>query len=159
MMRRLLSAGVLLLTALALPMTVFSSDEEDARTTGCLPKATAGNASSACAACHKDALKRFPANPVQTCTPYCMSCHKKSDMDRHHTVDTALPKVPDTDLYLTAEKKVVCSTCHDLSRPRYDHVRWKATSLFDRMFHDQDRYKTYFLSMRNDQGQLCLICH
>ncbi|MDD2700922.1 MAG: hypothetical protein PHH36_06745 [Sideroxydans sp.] len=161
MKKRFLTAG-LLLVATILPMAVHSlntGNEQDARTTGCLPRDVASVAAAVCASCHKDAPQRFGKDPVRSCTPYCMSCHKKTDMDRHHTVGTALPRMPETDMYLTAGKKVVCSTCHDLSRPRYDLVRWKATSLFDRMFHDEDQYKTYFLSMRNDQGQLCLTCH
>lgn len=159
MKQRLLPA-CLLLIALILPVVVYSLDDaEDAHSTGCLPKGSAATSAAACAACHKDAAQRFGSNPVRACTPYCMTCHKQADMDRHHTVGTALPKTPETDLYLTAGKKVVCSTCHDLSRARYDQVRWKATSLFDRMFHKENRYKTYFLAMRNDEGQLCLSCH
>jgi hypothetical protein len=80
-------------------------------------------------------------------------------MDRHHTVGTELTEKPDEVLKLTAEKKTACFTCHDLSRPRYDSVRWKAASLYDRLFRAQKRYKTFFLSERNDQGQLCLSCH
>jgi hypothetical protein len=160
MKKRILPAGMLLI-ALILPMMVYSLDKEeveDARSTGCLPKGSPTSA-TACVACHKDAPQRFGKNPMRSCTPYCMTCHKKSDMDRHHTVGTPLPRTPETELYLTADKQVVCSTCHDLSRARYDQVRWKATSLFDRMFHKENRYKTYFLAMRNDQGQLCLSCH
>jgi hypothetical protein len=80
-------------------------------------------------------------------------------MDRHHTVGTELTEKPDEVLKLTAGKKTACFTCHDLSRPRYDSVRWKAASLYDRLFRAQKRYKTFFLSERNDQGQLCLSCH
>ena len=112
-----------------------------------------------CVSCHEDGQRRWESNQFQPCTPYCMSCHQKSEMDRHHTVGTVLPAPPGNGLHLTAEQKVNCATCHDLSRVRYDSERWKAASLFDRLFHNESRYKTYFLVMRNDQGQLCLTCH
>ena len=80
-------------------------------------------------------------------------------MDRHHPVGVLLESVPDAAVLVTADKKNACFTCHDLSRPRYDSVRWKSASLFDRLFREESRYKTYFLAMRNDQGQLCQTCH
>jgi hypothetical protein len=88
-----------------------------------------------------------------------MSCHKRAELDRHHRVGITLPGKPAESLMLTPEMKNACFTCHDLSQPRYDSVRWKAASLYDRMFRSQKRYKTYFLVMRNDEGQLCLSCH
>lgn len=157
-MRIVLLLGALL-TALALPLIGYSLEVEDARSVGCLPKGAPDTAAKACVSCHKDGQKRFASNQNKTCTTYCMSCHLKAEMDRHHTVGTELPKVPQDVLHLTSEKKVACATCHDLSQPRYDSVRWKASSLFDRMFRNENRYKTYFLAMRNDQGQLCLSCH
>ncbi len=66
---------------------------------------------------------------------------------------------PGNGMHLTAEMKIACFTCHDMSQPRYDGVRWKATSLFDRLFRNESQYHTYFLVMRNSQGQLCLTCH
>lgn len=132
---------------------------EDAHSTGCLPQATA--AQQVCAACHKqDATARLQTGATKPCTPYCMSCHQPAEMERHHTVDAELPAQPaDAALHLAEGKRMGCVTCHDLSRPRYDSVRWKAASLFDRLFRDSPQYKTYFLSMRNDTGQLCLVCH
>ncbi len=131
---------------------------EDAHSTGCLPRQAS---QQACAGCHKqDAPQRLAAARNTPCTPYCTSCHKKDEMARHHTVGAELPQAePLMHLHLSGDHRIACATCHDLSRQRYDSVRWKAASLFDRLFHDEPRYKTYFLSMRNDQGQLCLTCH
>ena len=142
-----------------IPMIGFSLEEEDARNAGCLPKTSVADQASVCVSCHQDALQRWASNQYQPCTPYCISCHKKSEMDRHHSVGTSLPDLPENVLTLTSEKKIACITCHDLSRTRYDRERWKATSLFDRLFHKENRYNTYFLVMRNDRGQLCLACH
>ena len=156
---RMLLLGFTALLVLAMPLTVFPSDAEDARSAGCLPKESTQPASSVCASCHNDAQKRWDKSQHRPCTQYCMTCHKATEMGRHHTVGTALPKSPDDDLPLAAEMKMACFTCHNMSRDRYDSVRWKASSLFDKMFRAEKRYKTYFLSQRNDQGQLCLSCH
>jgi hypothetical protein len=80
-------------------------------------------------------------------------------MGRHHKVDVVLENEPENGLKLTTDHRDACFTCHDLSRPRYDSARWKAVSLFDKMFRQEARYKTYFLVQRNDSGQLCLNCH
>lgn len=144
---------------LLIPLIGFSLEVEDARNAGCLPQASVQPQSGVCASCHKDSQKRWASNQYRPCTPYCMGCHKKAEMDRHHPVGTALPRIPDNALHLVGDKKMACTTCHDLEHPRYDSVRWKATSLFDRLFREEPRYKTYFLALRNNQGQLCLSCH
>ena len=148
---------VLLCTVLWGIGRVAALEVEDAHSTGCLPHAD--KTQQVCTACH-NVPARIKAGATKPCTPYCMSCHQQSEMERHHTVDAELPvESQDIELHLAAGKRMVCATCHDLSRPRFDSVRWKAASLFDRLFHESPRYKTYFLSMRNDAGQLCLVCH
>lgn len=144
---------------LAIPPVVYSIDAEDARSVGCLPSESVQTPSSVCAACHADAPQRYADRHHHPCTQYCMQCHQKAEMDRHHTVGTPLPRDAHEALLLTSKKQIACVTCHNMSQPRHDKVRWKATSLFDRLFHNQSQYPTYFLAMRNDQGQLCLICH
>lgn len=156
-LRRLLSA-IALIALLA--GSTFAQEVEDARNVGCLPPASLVPQSSVCAPCHKDSEQRWAAREYRPCTPYCMSCHgKRADITRHHPVGVLLPTEPDPALKLTSDKRNACFTCHDLSRPRYDSVRWKSASLFDRLFREEPRYKTYFLLMRNDRGQLCQNCH
>lgn len=153
-------AFVLLL--IMLPMASYSLDAEDledARTTGCLQRDGAKPASAACASCHADSEKRFTTNQHRPCSAYCTSCHKKAEMERHHTVGTELVRDVASHLPLTSKKQIACSTCHNLAQPRYDKLRWKSASMFDRIVHKENRYRTYFLSMKNDQGQLCLTCH
>lgn len=118
-----------------------------------------GRGAATCAACHADAPGRWEAHGDRPCTPWCLTCHGKAEMDQHHPVGTVLRKKPGPDFPLTADGRMACSTCHLMSRPRTDTVRWKASSLFDRLFHGESRYKTYYLTERNDQGQLCLACH
>lgn len=157
-----------ILTALALlflgiPFSSFSDDDEedreDAHTTGCLPKTNVQQPATACASCHKDASKRWASSKTRPCTPYCATCHKEKEMSRHHPVGSKLPKSPEEGMPLTAEMKLACFTCHNMSQKRYDKQRWKATSLFNRLFRPEERYKTYFLTHRNEQGELCLSCH
>lgn len=153
-------AGLAMALMLLLPAVVHSLDAEDARTVGCLPKGAKEKAAAACAGCHKtDAPIRYENSQYRACTPYCMSCHQSDEMSRHHTVGAELTQQPDSAMHLTQDSRIGCATCHDLSRMRYDTVRWKAASLFNRLFRDEGRYQTYFLAMRNDAGQLCLTCH
>ena len=147
---RFISAGVALGIICIIPLLGFSLEEEAP-----LHAATA----AACVSCHEDGQQRWTLSQYQPCTPYCIACHKKPEMERHHTVGTLLEGIPANVLHLSSDKKVACNTCHDMSRTRYDSERWKAASLYDRMFHKETRYKTYFLVMRNDKGQLCLTCH
>lgn len=113
-----------------------------------------------CVPCHQEkASSLWASRRAQACTPYCMTCHLQADMAQHHPVGTRIPDQSKAPLPLTTDRKVACFTCHDLSRPRYDRVPWKAESLFGRMFRREPNYPTYFLVYRNDQGQLCLACH
>jgi hypothetical protein len=113
-----------------------------------------------CLGCHaQDGQARWSSNRWQACTSYCQSCHAPAEMGQHHPVDTVLTKIPSAPLPLSATRRTACFTCHDLSRQRFDRVRWKSESLFGRLFRKQNEYKTYFLTLRNDRGQLCLACH
>ena len=115
---------------------------------------------SACASCHvKDLAAQFPSHEDRPCSPYCLTCHFKENKDQHHSVGTPLRKKPSDARLLTEQDHTGCRTCHGLATPRYDQVRWKAESLFDRVFRSHERYKTYLLTYRNDRGQLCLACH
>ncbi len=146
------------LCAVAIPFAVHSLEPEDAHTVGCLPKIS-DKAHTACASCHKDAPKRYAANQHRPCTPFCATCHKKEEMDKHHPVGTEIEHEAHEEMPITAQKEIECVTCHNMSQARYDKARWKATSLFERMFRNETKHKTYFLSMKNDKGQLCLTCH
>lgn len=115
---------------------------------------------AACAPCHPaDAPTRWESNRDRPCTSFCLTCHAKEEMAKHHPVGHAVSKQPRLALRLTQDRRSACFTCHDLSIRRYDGLRWKAESLFGRMFRTESRYKTYYLTTRNDRGQLCLSCH
>ena len=151
-----LGKGLVLLLLMAWPLLALVLAGEDARSTGCL----AAKGAAACAACHAAAGEALWATRQdRPCSPYCMTCHGKAEMARHHNVGTPLKRPPGAALPLAKGQRVACFTCHLLSQPRYDSVRWKAASLYDRTFRTASQYKTYFLVTRNDQGQLCLACH
>lgn len=159
MKRALMAMFVLLAINLLTLGGARALEVEDAHSTGCLPRSA--KPQQACAACHKqDADSRWRSAQATPCTPYCATCHKKEETERHHSVNAELSvESQDVTLHLAQGKLMGCTTCHDLSRPRFDSVRWKAASLFERMFRESPQYKTYFLSMRNETGQLCLVCH
>lgn len=151
MARRGRAAGLLVALAATLALAVAE---------GPAPDPHAGRSEAACVRCHAaDAPARWAAHGDAPCTPWCLTCHGKPEMDQHHPVGMALRKPPGPAFPLTAEGRMACFTCHLLSRPRYDTVRWKASSLFDRLFRAKPQYRTYYLTERNDQGQLCLACH
>jgi len=154
MMRPRLNAALLALFIACL-VTGIALAVADEPALPCIP-----TSSTACASCHtKDLAARFPDHRTRPCTPYCLTCHFKDGKDQHHSVGTPLRKKPSDPRLLTPGDRTTCATCHDLATPRYDQVRWKAESLFDRMFRSQNHYHTYLLAYRNDKGQLCLACH
>ncbi len=116
---------------------------------------------AACAACHGPD-RQAPAAPqdvARACTTLCTTCHKADQTGAHHGVGQALESGASTSLPLTKDGRTACFTCHDLTRPRWSDVPWKAQSLFDRTFRSAKRYRTYYLVVRNDKGQLCKACH
>jgi ribosomal protein L37AE/L43A len=112
-----------------------------------------------CLDCHQaQELKDQLKDPRLACTPYCMTCH--TDMGEHHVVGVGVPveNLPAV-LILDKRKEMACISCHNLGVQRYDGKPWKCESLFGRFFKGASRYKTYFLAVRNNRGQLCKICH
>lgn len=119
-----------------------------------------GLSAQRCLGCHRDdAPARFEKDRLQPCAPFCLSCHPPREMDKHHTIGRKLDRPLRRELRLDAKDQLTCATCHHLGRPRFDSVRWRSESLFDRAFRRQERHKTYLLAFRNDRGQLCKACH
>lgn len=113
-----------------------------------------------CAGCHRDdAAARFEQDRLQPCAPLCLTCHPPKEMAQHHTIGRKLDRPLRRELRLDLKERMTCTTCHHLGRPRFDTVRWRSESLFDRAFRRQDRHKTYLLAIRNERGQLCKACH
>ncbi len=146
--------SLLLLSGLMASMPLLSQTPAD------MPGHAALGSASACAPCHTaDAQARLDAHRGTPCTPYCLTCHAKDEMARHHPVGNPVNKSPRVPLRLTQDQKSACFTCHDLANRRLDTVRWQAESLYARLIRREKLHKTYFLATRNDRGQLCLACH
>lgn len=109
---------------------------------------------SYCARCHKG--NSFP-EPAWACKNYCITCHKENNRTHHKTDAPMKKKRPG--IMATARGKITCRTCHNLKGNRYGKKSWKAESLYDSIFSKKKKYKTYYLIMRNNNGQLCKTCH
>ncbi|MDY6934845.1 MAG: hypothetical protein SVZ03_11590 [Spirochaetota bacterium] len=111
-----------------------------------------------CTECHrKGELKNNQYNVIQTCDNLCLKCHK--DITSHHEIGLKIEDQLHQKLHLTEKNRIACFTCHNLGIKRFDSSSWKAESLFESMFKRKSRYKTYYLAIKNDKGQLCKKCH
>ncbi|HOO73042.1 MAG TPA: hypothetical protein PK926_14890 [Spirochaetota bacterium] len=112
-----------------------------------------------CHACHSTDAEKVLANPAVTCDAFCISCHKNITSQNHHSTGIKAQDLDSRGFHLTRLGKIACVTCHDLHEDRFDSYPWIAQSLFDSMFKKQDHYKTYYLIVQNNKGQLCRTCH
>lgn len=108
---------------------------------------------SACLKCHD---RSEIDNPACACDEFCIKCHE--DSEKHHSVGARIKDKIGL-FKLTKKNKIACYTCHDLNVQRFDTVSWRSESLFEKVFRGKSRYKTYYLIMRNNNGQLCRKCH
>lgn len=111
-----------------------------------------------CPQCHRDEeLKSILKDPVTTCETICLKCHK--NIERHHKVGAKIKETIPGKLRLTRNKRISCFTCHNLNIKRYDKISWRAESLFESIFRSKSKYNTYYLTIKNNDGQLCKECH
>jgi len=133
---------------------VFNSLAFDESTLKDMPFLTAAEY---CLKCHtREEALSFRGKTQDSCSIYCATCH--DDLGSHHPVDLYVTGQTPPDIRLL-NNKIECFTCHDLKKKRQDTRSWKAQSLFESLFQDQELYKTYFLVVPNDDGQLCKKCH
>lgn len=111
----------------------------------------------ACLSCHapaeEDALGKRLSRP---CAPLCATCH--DDRETHHPTGVPVPGLR-APLLLTGEGKLTCSTCHDVTAPRYRDTAWTSQSLAARLTPGKRLLPTKLLVLKNDRGQLCRSCH
>lgn len=115
------------------------------------------NSEKYCAECHTQAeTSSFKNRTTKSCSVYCSTCHE--DLGAHHKVDLRLTKkIPKKLEFLNG--KIACFTCHNLKSKRFDSVSWKSESLYESWFNSKKVHNTYFLTIRNNEGQLCKKCH
>jgi hypothetical protein len=87
----------------------------------------------------------------------CVTCHYSIGQN-HHVFGVRMKHKPEG-VILSESERIMCITCHDLSKVRYDSRPWKSMSLFDSLFSSEKKFKTYYLIMNNNNGELCITCH
>jgi hypothetical protein len=87
----------------------------------------------------------------------CVTCHSNT-IGNHHAFGVKMKKIPDG-IVLSGSDRIMCITCHDVTKQRYDSRPWKSMSLYESLFSSEKRYKTYYLIMNNNNGELCITCH
>jgi hypothetical protein len=108
-----------------------------------------------CKQCHNQKeAESFRGTTARSCSNSCLTCHKG-----HHEIKIWLKREPREPLPLRKDQKITCYTCHSLTQHRFDATPWKSESLFERFFNKQERYKTYYLRIKNNEGALCKNCH
>ncbi len=113
---------------------------------------------SECIKCHIDQnIQVKIERPSKADDAFCMKCH--NNMKAHHPVGIRMKGTIPDGLELTTKNKIACFSCHNLEHKRFDDAPWKAESLYDSMFKKQNKYKTYYLIEKNNEGQLCSKCH
>lgn len=114
---------------------------------------------SYCKRCHSGSDITGFGDPTITCDIYCLSCHNTITPKNHHPVGVKMHGSVEHDLHYSKLKKMMCITCHDLHVDRFDSSPWKSQSLFDLTFKRKKKFKTYYLSIKNNKGQMCKTCH
>lgn len=91
------------------------------------------------------------------CSNDCVSCHGESK--KHHKINVRMQGNIPEQLILDSFNKVTCETCHNIELKRFDTKPWKSQSMFEDFFGKKEKYRTYFLRLNNQEGQLCKVCH
>lgn len=111
-----------------------------------------------CEQCHSnDEIIAFNDQFAQTCKQYCFSCHK--NLDNHHIIEKKMKGALPKGLHFKEQNRITCRTCHDISIKRFASTSWKSESLFENLFKDKKIHKTYYLTVKNTNGELCKKCH
>lgn len=110
-----------------------------------------------CFECHKANDMNISSDTTKPCPNICLKCHK--DMTGHHKINLKISKKLNFNFPLTKRNRIACYTCHDLKIKRYDSTPWRSESLFDSVFASSKLYKTYYLIIKNNDGDLCKKCH
>ncbi len=113
-----------------------------------------------CLTCHSE----VPVTPdtllVKDVVSLCMECHFARGADIH-PVDLRVKKSESLILPLDEEQMITCITCHDPHKDAYSDAPYTSQGALDylrsRFF--WTTYRTYYLRIPNDEGQICLQCH
>jgi hypothetical protein len=110
-----------------------------------------------CMDCHAQKMPNVLNEPYKACDTYCLTCHNGM-ASKHHTSGVRMRKKPET-MELTSTQRIACITCHNLSEKRFDSSPWRSQSLYDSLFTSNKQHHTYYLKVKNVNGELCEKCH
>lgn len=111
-----------------------------------------------CSQCHGAGIGRSFAVDKRTCDQYCKTCHGK--MEGHHATDVKPgDRMKPGALRLKGDGSMACFTCHDATMPRFAAQSYRSRAPLVLLFDWNRKHRTFFLTVRNNKGQLCMICH
>jgi hypothetical protein len=111
-----------------------------------------------CASCHARVPVTAGTPFVKDVVSLCWECHFTRVQDVH-PVDIRSEKAGSISLPLDEERTITCITCHDPHSSPYDEVPYTRQNPLERLKGMFKGYRTYFLRIPNDTGQICFNCH
>ena len=113
-----------------------------------------------CPTCHSQVPVTSDAPLVKDVVSLCTGCHLSRGSDVHPVDLRARPSDRLT-LPLDKEQMITCLTCHDPHMEAHSETPYirQGTLDFFRSRLLSHRYRTFFLRIPNDEGQICLQCH
>lgn len=125
------------------------------------------NKPGTCLSCHEQDVS-FGAQPPRPLkfkkdiVSICLGCHKTKDVASLHPVDIRPGKKMTSELPLDDHKQITCATCHNPHMPAQADEPYVAEALGKRvldLFSFGKKHPTFFLRLKNSEGQLCDVCH
>lgn len=111
-----------------------------------------------CGDCHSGDPVSGSAPLVKDVVSLCWQCHFER-VQEVHPVDIRPDNAGSVRLPLDDDKTITCVTCHDPHADPYADVAYTRQNPLGRLSGIFKGYRTYFLRIPNDQGQICLNCH
>ncbi len=111
-----------------------------------------------CRTCHAGEPVTASTPLVKDVVSLCWDCHFER-MQEVHPVDIRPEKAGSIPLPLDEDKTITCITCHYPHSSPYGEVPYTRQNPLGRLTGIFKGYRTYFLRIPNDRGQICLKCH
>jgi hypothetical protein len=111
-----------------------------------------------CGTCHSGEPVTASTPLVKDAVSICWECHFEK-MQEVHPVDIRPENAESIRLPLDVERTITCVTCHDPHSDPYAEIPYTRQNPIERLTGIFKGYRTYFLRIPNDEGQICLNCH
>ena len=115
---------------------------------------------SRCLHCHDTRPVQPGGHFIKDIVSLCRDCHSMAHR-MSHPVDVKPQQAANPELPLDHEGTITCATCHDPHLDPSSSAPYVNRGVVERLkgLFSSAGYPTYFLRMRNTEGQLCLSCH